>query len=164
MLRVVRKQYAQRALGAARQMSSNSTSPGTAVTEVVHPAHQREPLPAEVISGAPSSLTKRTVRIYRPSNNPMQSGKNANLKWRLDFDALEKGDRWENPLMGWQSTADPMSPVRLDFTTKEDAIHFAEKQGWSHYVQEPQFRAIKPKSYKHNFVYRPGKIPMVHTK
>ncbi|KAJ1881590.1 hypothetical protein LPJ71_010276, partial [Coemansia sp. S17] len=79
MLRVVRKQYAQRALGSARQMSSNSTSPGTAVTEVVHPAHQREPLPAEVISGAPSSLTKRTVRIYRPSNNPMQSGKNANL-------------------------------------------------------------------------------------
>ncbi|KAJ2691175.1 ndufs4 NADH dehydrogenase Fe-S protein subunit [Coemansia spiralis] len=163
MLRVVGKQHAQRALAATRQMS-NSSSTSTAVTEVVHPAHQREPLPAEVISGAPASLTKRTVRIYRPSNNPMQSGRNANLKWRLDFDALEKGSRWENPLMGWQSTADPMSPVRLDFMSKEDAIHFAEKQGWSHYVQEPQFRVIKPKSYKNNFVYRPGKIPMVHTK
>ncbi|KAJ2823549.1 ndufs4 NADH dehydrogenase Fe-S protein subunit [Coemansia sp. 'formosensis'] len=164
MLRVIGKQHAQRALTATRLMSNSTTTTSTAVTEVVHPAHQREPLPAEVISGAPPSLTKRTVRIYRPSNNPMQSGKNANLKWRLDFDALEKGARWENPLMGWQSTADPMAPVRLDFTTKEDAIHFAEKQGWSHYVQEPQFRAIKPKSYKNNFVYRPGKIPMVHTK
>ncbi|KAJ2506123.1 ndufs4 NADH dehydrogenase Fe-S protein subunit [Coemansia sp. RSA 2052] len=171
MLRVIGKQSAQRTCAAMRQMSTTnassplpSSSPSTAVTEVVHPAHQREPLPAEVISGAPPSLTKRTVRIYRPSNNPMQSGQNANLKWRLDFDELEKGARWENPLMGWQSTADVMAPVRLDFTTREDAIHFAEKQGWSHYVQEPKFRVIKPKSYKNNFVYRPGKLPMVHTK
>lgn len=144
-----------------RQMS---TSGSTAVTEVVHPAHQKEPLPAEITSGAPSNLTKRMVRIFRPANNTMQSGKNANLKWRIDFDGLEKGDRWENPLMGWQSTADAMAPVRLDFTTKEDAIHFAEKQGWNHFVQEPQFRTIKPKSYKNNFVYRPGKLPFVHTK
>ncbi|KAI8320855.1 hypothetical protein GQ54DRAFT_317861 [Martensiomyces pterosporus] len=136
---------------------------GDCFTEI-HPAHQREPLPAEVLSGAPSSLTKRTVRIFRPANNPMQSGRMANLKWRIDFDGLEKGDRWTNPLMGWQSTADPMAPVRLDFSTKEDAIHFAEKQGWNHFVQEPNFRTIKPKSYKNNFVYRPGKLPMVHTK
>ncbi|KAJ2461639.1 ndufs4 NADH dehydrogenase Fe-S protein subunit [Coemansia sp. RSA 2322] len=143
--------------------SSGDGSDSTAVTPI-HPAHQREPLPAEVISGAPQLLAKRTVCIYRPSNNPMQSGRNASLKWRMDFDSLEKGARWENPLMGWQSTADCMAPVRLDFTTKEDAIHFAEKQGWNHYVQEPQFRVIKPKSYKNNFVYRPGKLPMVHTK
>ncbi|KAJ1728210.1 ndufs4 NADH dehydrogenase Fe-S protein subunit [Coemansia biformis] len=153
----------------ARQLSTDGDGSkgegqqGGAVAEV-HPAHQREPLPAEVLSGAPASLTRRTVRIYRPSNNPMQSGKNANLKWRIDFDGLEKGDRWSNPLMGWQSTADPMAPVRLDFATREDAVHFAEKQGWSHFVQEPQFRVIKPKSYKQNFVYRAGKLPMVHTK
>ncbi|KAI7821792.1 ETC complex I subunit conserved region-domain-containing protein [Kickxella alabastrina] len=144
--------------------SSNSNSnSSTAVTEI-HPAHQNEPLPAEVLSGAPIALTKRTVRIYRPANNPMQSGKNANLKWRLDFDGLEKGDRWSNPLMGWQSTADAMAPVRLDFASKEDAVHFAEKQGWGHFVQEPNFRQIKPKSYKNNFVYRAGKLPFVHTK
>ncbi|KAJ2615440.1 ndufs4 NADH dehydrogenase Fe-S protein subunit [Coemansia sp. RSA 1365] len=143
---------------------SASASSKKMLKEVVHPAHQQEPLPAEVISGAPSNLTKRTVRIYRPSNNPMQSGKNANLKWRIDFDELEKGHRWSNPLMGWQSTADAMAPVRLDFTTKEDAIHFAEKQGWSHFVQEPNFRVIKPKSYKNNFVYRPGKLPIIQTK
>ncbi|KAJ2353568.1 ndufs4 NADH dehydrogenase Fe-S protein subunit, partial [Coemansia sp. RSA 2618] len=116
------------------------------------------------LSGAPSSLTKRTVRIYRPANNTMQSGRNANLKWRVDFDELEKGDRWENPLMGWQSTGDAMAPVRLDFATREDAVHFAEKQGWGYFVQEPQFRAIKPKLYKANFVYRPGKLPFIHTK
>ncbi|KAJ2763468.1 ndufs4 NADH dehydrogenase Fe-S protein subunit [Coemansia sp. BCRC 34490] len=144
--------------------SSKDTAQASAEVEVVHPAHQHEPLPAEVISGAPQSLTKRSVRIFRPANNPMQSGRNSNLRWRIDFDGLEKGDRWSNPLMGWQSTADPMAPVRIDFTSKEDAIHFAEKQGWGYYVQEPHFRVIKPKSYKNNFVYRSGKLPIVHTK
>ncbi|KAJ2724452.1 ndufs4 NADH dehydrogenase Fe-S protein subunit [Coemansia sp. Benny D115] len=144
------------------RLVNNAATPSVAVE--VHPAHQKEPLPAEVLSGAPEALTKRTVRIYRPANNPMQSGKNANLKWRVDFDGLEKGDRWSNPLMGWQSTADPMAPVRLDFASREDAVHFAEKQGWNYFVQEPNFRRIKPKSYKNNFVYRPGKLPFVHTK
>ncbi|KAJ2666334.1 ndufs4 NADH dehydrogenase Fe-S protein subunit [Coemansia sp. RSA 1199] len=150
---------------AGRQMVRHmSDSPKDAKLPVVHPAHQHEPLPAEVLSGAPRTLVKRTVRIFRPSNNPMQSGRNANLKWRVDFDGLEKGDRWTNPLMGWQSTADPMASMRLDFSTKEDAVHFVEKQGWGYFVQEPQFRTIKPKLYKNNFVYRPGKLPFVHTK
>ncbi|KAJ2785598.1 ndufs4 NADH dehydrogenase Fe-S protein subunit [Coemansia javaensis] len=148
---------------AARWLSTGGDGSESRAVEV-HPAHEHEPLPAEVLSGAPAALTRRTVRIYRPANNPMQSGRNANLKWRLDFDTLEKGDRWANPLMGWQSTADPMAPVRLEFASREDAVHFAEKQGWNHIVQEPQFRVIKPKSYKNNFVYRPGKLPMIHTK
>ncbi|KAJ1836067.1 ndufs4 NADH dehydrogenase Fe-S protein subunit [Coemansia sp. RSA 2711] len=143
---------------------SRHLTTGKSTVPAVHPAHQQEPTAAEVVSGAPESLTKRTVRIFRPSNNPMQSGKNANLKWRVDFDGLEKGDRWSNPLMGWQSTADAMSPVRLDFATREDAVHFVEKQGWGYFVQEPQFRRIRPKSYKNNFVYRPGKLPFIHTK
>ncbi|KAJ2360531.1 ndufs4 NADH dehydrogenase Fe-S protein subunit [Coemansia sp. RSA 2610] len=143
---------------------SRHLTTGKSTVPAVHPAHQQEPTAAEVVSGAPESLNKRTVRIFRPSNNPMQSGKNANLKWRVDFDGLEKGDRWSNPLMGWQSTADAMSPVRLDFATREDAVHFVEKQGWGYFVQEPQFRRIRPKSYKNNFVYRPGKLPFIHTK
>ncbi|ORX68463.1 hypothetical protein DL89DRAFT_224704 [Linderina pennispora] len=130
----------------------------------IHPAHQKEPLPAEVLSGAPAEVTKRTVHIYRPAVNPMQSGRNSNLRWRIDFDALSKGDRWENQLMGWQSTADAMASVKLDFSTKEDAVHFAEKQGWGYTIKEPKFRQIKPKSYKNNFVYRAGKLPFVHTK
>ncbi|KAJ1786326.1 ndufs4 NADH dehydrogenase Fe-S protein subunit [Coemansia sp. RSA 2399] len=147
--------------------NSNDAKPeekSSAIVEVVHPAHEREPLPAEVISGAPRSLTKRSVRIFRPANNPMQSGRNSNMRWRIDFDSLEQGDRWSNPLMGWQSTADSVAPVRLDFSSKEDAVHFAEKQGWGYFVQDPHFRSIKPKSYKNNFVYRPGKLPFVHTK
>jgi hypothetical protein len=44
------------------------------------------------------------------------------------------GHRWENPLMGWQSSGDFMQGTHMFFKSKEDAIGFAEKQGeksWS---------------------------------
>lgn len=56
----------------------------------------------------------------------MQSGVNNTKKWKMEFDTRE---RWENPLMGWASTADPLSNMVLTFRTKEDAVSFAEKNG-----------------------------------
>ncbi|KAL8203894.1 UNVERIFIED_CONTAM: NADH dehydrogenase Fe-S protein subunit 4 ndufs4 [Gekko kuhli] len=56
----------------------------------------------------------------------MQAGVNNTKKWKMEFDTRE---RWENPLMGWASTADPLSNLFLTFATKEDAIAFAEKNG-----------------------------------
>lgn len=47
----------------------------------------------------------------------------------MDWDVLTRGHRWENPLMGWQSTGDAMHATDMFFKSKEDAIHFAEKQG-----------------------------------
>ncbi|EMP42386.1 NADH dehydrogenase [ubiquinone] iron-sulfur protein 4 [Chelonia mydas] len=58
----------------------------------------------------------------------MQAGVNNTKKWKLEFDTRE---RWENPLMGWASTADPLSNMVLAFSTKEDAIAFAEKNDLS---------------------------------
>ena len=54
--------------------------------------------------------------------------KNAN-GWKIEFDTQE---RWENPTMGWGSTADPYSNTTswLNFKTREQAIQFAERQGW----------------------------------
>ena len=51
--------------------------------------------------------------------------------------------RWENPLMGWTSTADALDQVArsaLQFGTKEDAIAFCKKHGWEYAVREPQMR------------------------
>ena len=56
--------------------------------------------------------------------------------------------------MGWVSSADHMQGTNLWFKTKEDAIHFAEKQGYEYFVQEPNVRAFKPKQYAANFVVR----------
>lgn len=49
------------------------------------------------------ALLDRQVRIFKPTRTPTQQGKNGTRLWRIDFDILENGNRWENPLMGWAS-------------------------------------------------------------
>lgn len=39
-------------------------------------------------------------------------------------------ERWSNPLMGWTSTADPLSNHVMHFDSAEDAVRFARRQGW----------------------------------
>ncbi|KAL4227968.1 ndufs4 NADH dehydrogenase Fe-S protein subunit [Mactra antiquata] len=90
----------------------------------------------------------RRVRIFIPAKNAMQSGTYGSNKWRMEFDARE---RWENPLMGWQSTGDPLSNSHVEFATKEDAIDFCAQNGWECFVEEPKKKTFKPKSYGANF-------------
>jgi len=82
----------------------------------------------------------------------------------MDWDILSKGHRWENPLMGWQSSADFMQGTHVSFKSKEDAIRFAEKQGYEYFVQEPNSRKITPKAYANNFLWSPGKLKHIRTK
>ncbi|KAL8940389.1 MAG: hypothetical protein Q9211_002301 [Gyalolechia sp. 1 TL-2023] len=117
-----------------------------------------------VISGAPVDLQARTVRIYRPAKTATQSGDWHGHQWRMDWDILQKGHRWENPLMGWQSTADALHSTHLNFKSKEDAIQFAQKQGYEYFVQEPNERKRVPKAYANNFVYSPTKLKKIPTK
>jgi NADH dehydrogenase (ubiquinone) Fe-S protein 4 len=139
-----------------------------------------ETLPAAVLSGAPIDLQARTVRyvgpfsllpmlliwnrIYKPTKPATQSGTWHGSPWLMDWDPLAKGHRWENPLMGWQSSADFMQGERVGFKTKEDAIKFAEKQGYEYFVQEPNKRKFTPKQYANNFVHIPKKLKIVRTK
>jgi len=51
-----------------------------------------------------AQLRHRVVRIYQPTRNTMQSGGAKGEKWRIDFDTLPGGGRWENPLIGWASS------------------------------------------------------------
>jgi NADH dehydrogenase (ubiquinone) Fe-S protein 4 len=82
----------------------------------------------------------------------------------MDWDVLGKGHRWENPLMGWQSSGDQMQGTHIHFKSKEDAIAFAEKQGYEYFVQEPNVRSFAPKAYANNFMYSPGKLKHIRTK
>ncbi|KAF8335833.1 NADH-ubiquinone oxidoreductase 21kDa subunit [Cantharellus anzutake] len=130
----------------------------------ITPSEPKELITAEVVSGAPQELQHRSVRIYLPTRNTMQSGGAKGEKWRIDFDTPQGAGRWENPLMGWASSADYVQALRMQFNTKEDAIHFAEKQGWNYYVQPPTVKRIPPKAYADNFLYSPGKLRIAHTK
>ncbi|KAL5358410.1 ETC complex I subunit conserved region-domain-containing protein [Aspergillus floccosus] len=123
-----------------------------------------ETVPAAVLSGAPTDLQARTVRIYRPTKPATQSGTWHGHHWRMDWDVLGRGHRWENPLMGWQSSADCMQGTHLNFKSKEDAIMFAQKQGYEYFVQEPNERRFVPKAYANNFVHEPKKLKHIKTK
>ncbi|KAK4884748.1 hypothetical protein RN001_001019 [Aquatica leii] len=108
--------------------------------------------PSEIstVSGIPEEHIKtRRVKIYMPTKNAMQSGTDNTHHWEMEFETRE---RWENPLMGWTSSGDPLSNMNVQFTSKDDAIAFCEKNGWPWFVQEPyKCKPMKPKSYADNF-------------
>lgn len=103
-------------------------------------------------------------RIYKPAKTATQSGDWHGHHWRMDWDILAKGHRWENPLMGWQSSADFMQGTHMTFKSKEDAVKFAEKQGYEYFVQEPNYRKIVPKLYANNFLWSDKKLKHIRTK
>tara|TARA_B100000029_G_scaffold146111_1_gene141425 strand:- start:334 stop:621 length:288 start_codon:yes stop_codon:yes gene_type:complete len=91
----------------------------------------------------------KKAKIYNPTKTAMQSGKGKSKNWLLEFDTLNTG---VNPLMGWESSKDTMSEVKLQFSTKEQAINYAKNNNIDYYVVEPQKRKIIKKSYADNFL------------
>ena len=91
----------------------------------------------------------RKAKIYKPTRTAMQSGKRNTKKWLLEFDTLDNG---VDPLMGWESSKDTMSEVKLEFSTKDQAINYAKKNDLDFYIIEPQKRKIIKKSYSDNFL------------
>ena len=94
-----------------------------------------------------------TACIYRPENfRPENSSvENEKKPWRLRFEP--ESARELDPLMGWTSSSDMRSQVRLGFATKEEAIAYAEREGIPYRVEEPKpnnaWRRIQ--SYADNF-------------
>ena len=79
----------------------------------------------------------------------MQSGRRNTKNWLLEFDTLNTGI---NPLMGWETSQDTMSEIKLEFSNKEQAINYAKKNNIDYYVVEPQKSKIIKKSYAENFL------------
>jgi hypothetical protein len=90
-----------------------------------------------------------TARIYRPSKNATQSGMGKTKLWRLDY--LPESPRTIEPLMGWTSSADMNSQIRLDFETREEAVAYAERNGIAYRVEEPKEAKRRTVSYSDNF-------------
>ena len=79
----------------------------------------------------------------------MQSGQGNSKNWLLEFDTLNNGI---DPFMGWETSKDTMSEVKLEFSTREQAINYAKKNNIDYYIIEPQKRKIIKKSYTDNFL------------
>ena len=79
----------------------------------------------------------------------MQSGLNKTRKWILEF---ETRNPTKNPLMGWESSSDTLSEVKLEFSSLELAINYAKKKKIIFEVIELKKRKTIKKSYADNFL------------
>jgi hypothetical protein len=89
-----------------------------------------------------------TARIYRPARTAMQSGQ-AKDKWLLEYEP--ETARQIEPLMGWTSSTDMKSQIKLRFDTKEEAIAYAERNGIAYRIEQPKDPSRKVVSYSDNF-------------
>ena len=79
----------------------------------------------------------------------MQSGLGKANKWILEF---ETKDPTKNPLMGWESSSDTYTELKLEFSSKELAINYAKKKKINFEIIEPKKRKTVKKSYADNFL------------
>jgi hypothetical protein len=79
----------------------------------------------------------------------MQSGTAKSNKWILEF--ITK-DPTRNPLMGWESSSDTLTELKLEFSSKELAINYAKKKKIDFDLIEPKKRKTVKKSYADNFL------------
>ena len=86
--------------------------------------------------------------IYKPSKTAMQSGVKKYDKWIVEFLTDKPGI---NPLMGWESSSDTLTELKLEFSTKENAINYAKKKKIDYEIIEPKSRKINKKTYADNF-------------
>ena len=90
----------------------------------------------------------KKAKIYKPSKTAMQSGVKKFDKWIIEFTTEKPGI---NPLMGWESSTDTNTELKLEFSSKELAIEYAKKNNINFELIEPKIRKIIKKSYADNF-------------
>ena len=90
----------------------------------------------------------KKAKIYIPTKNVMQSGLGKSDKWIIEFNTKNTGT---NPLMGWETSTDTLSELKLEFSTKDLAINYANKNKIDFEIVEPKKRKIIKKSYSDNF-------------
>lgn len=90
-----------------------------------------------------------SARIYRPAKTATQSGRAKSKNWVLDYEP--DAPRVVEPLMGWTSTTDMRSQVRLYFSSKEEAIAYCKRYGIAYQVFEAKKPARRGLSYADNF-------------
>jgi hypothetical protein len=66
------------------------------------------------------------ARIYKPAKTAMQSARAKTKEWVLEYEPATRQEI--EPLMGWTSSNDMLSQVRLFFETKEEAIDYAQER------------------------------------
>ena len=90
----------------------------------------------------------KKAKIYIPTKSAMQSGLGKTSKWILEFITENRSN---NPLMGWETSTDTLSEIRLEFSSKELAVNYAKNNKIDFELVEPKVRKRVKKSYADNF-------------
>ena len=99
------------------------------------------------------------ARIFRPAKTAMQSGKGKTMRWVLEFEPESK--RRVEPLMGYTSSTDMRSQVRMKFDSRDEAIAYAERNDIEFRVIEPKEPRRRPMAYSDNFAFD-RQMPWTH--
>tara|TARA_B100000029_G_scaffold144848_1_gene140098 strand:+ start:403 stop:684 length:282 start_codon:yes stop_codon:yes gene_type:complete len=90
----------------------------------------------------------KKAKIYKPAKNAMQSGNAKTKIWILEYMVEKTGI---NPLMGWESSKNTLSELKLKFSSKDNAIKYAKKNKIDYEVVESKNKKVIKKSYADNF-------------
>lgn len=92
-----------------------------------------------------------TARIYRPARTAMQSGTAKTERWLLEYEPEQP--RQIEPLMGWTSSGDMKSQLKLWFDSEADAVAYATRNGIPYRVEQPHEPARRAIAYADNFKF-----------
>ena len=91
--------------------------------------------PMPIAQAMPRLASGNGVTVRQPAKNlrvlvrrRIRSG-SARPDWILEFEP--HAEPFVRPLTGWIGARVPLGGTRLEFATKDDAVGFAHRQGWS---------------------------------
>tara|TARA_B110000495_G_C22836766_1_gene488080 strand:- start:103 stop:408 length:306 start_codon:yes stop_codon:yes gene_type:complete len=90
-----------------------------------------------------------TIKIYKPSKTATQSGIGKTKKWLAEY--ISDEETVKDNLMGWNSSADTKTQIKVFFDTKSQAIEWAKDNDYQYFIDESKERKIKIKTYSSNF-------------
>ena len=151
LTRVLKAQPLSQLAHVIRAQSTNIVPTGDKINvEVSTVADAQDANRLTRLSGFSQVEQTRKVKIFIPAKNVMQSGTHGKDRWRLKWDTQE---RYENPLMGWASSCDPLSNLHLSFPNPESAISYCVNHGFEYEVVQPKKVSKKRKVYGDNFAW-----------
>jgi len=89
------------------------------------------------------------VLIYNSARTAMQSGHSKSRGWIMEFE--HTSPIYLEPLMQWKGSRDTQSQIMLRFSTLQQALAFATKQGWNYTLKQPHDPIVNSKPYADNF-------------
>lgn len=90
-----------------------------------------------------------TARIIEEQRKTTQSGKAKAGTWTLEFERVEA--QRPDPLTGWSGSGDTNTQIRLTFDTRDEAIAYATKKGFTIHLVPAPIVPLKLQAYADNF-------------